>query len=717
MDAMQEAELAFLVEARELLAEMEESLLGLEELADEAQIAALFRSAHTIKGSSGLFGFDAVVAFTHVVESVLDRLRDGEISVSSELIALLLPCKDHISSLLDICANHAEPDADLQAQGDGLIRRLSVFLGKSELPAHHEQSLERIENAVGTEASWHLSLRFGVDCFRNGMDPLSFIRFLSTLGEITRLVTLNDALPEAASMDAESCYLGFEIDLQSTADKAAIENVFEFVREDSVIRILPAHAKATEFITLIQSLPEDDSRLGEILVKSGVLTRNELELGLSTQEQPSGTEQRQPLGRILVAQGGLPSVVMEAAVSKQKQARDGKAKEAKSIRVDADRLDELIDLVGELIIAGAGALVRAEQSKQSPLIESVHQVISYIEVLRDSALRLRMVPIGATFARFQRVVRDVATDLGKQIRLDVAGADTEVDKTVAELIADPLMHLVRNSLDHGLEKPDVRLAANKAAEGVLSLAARHESGNIVIEVSDDGAGLNRERILSKAIERGLVKAEAELSDQEVWSLIFEPGFSTADAVSNLSGRGVGMDVVKRNITQLRGSIEIESVAGRGAVFTLRLPLTLAIIDGFRVEVGTSHYVVPLKSILECVDLPMTDQARDYMELRGEVLPLIRLREFYGCSGAASPRPCVVVVATGSLKVGLVVDRLVGEFQTVIKPLGKLFENVSGLGGFTMLGTGDIALILDVGALTKAVSDKQIHANKRIPSLN
>lgn len=722
---MQAALMTFIVESQELLQTMEDDLISLEQQDDPAEtIAAIFRAAHTIKGSSGLFGLDHIVAFTHVVENVLDILREGRIQVSNELVATLLNCRDHIALLVQSLADgHVTEDVIQAHQGELLLEQLRPYLVQEQTsvstPAVTQANAQIEKEAMGAEqaGNWHLSLRFGRESLRNGMDPLAFIRYLSTLGRIVSITTLTDGLPEAVEMDPETCYLGFEIDLQTDAGKEAIEAVFEFVREDSLIRILPPDSCIDNYIDLIRSLPEGDRRLGEILVESGVLTRQELDSGLQLQQQQNHAEvASQPIGEILVEARSVPQPLVDAALEKQKQIKDTKVRENQSIRVDADKLDKLIDLVGELVISCAAANLRAGQIKDPALLEANAQIISLVEEVRDSALKLRMVPIGATFNRFQRVVRDVSAELGKDIVLVITGGDTEVDKSVIEQIGDPLMHLVRNSIDHGIESAQVREACGKPAKGKLTLNAYHESGSIVIEVSDDGGGLNRDKILAKAFEKGLIQSGANLSDKDVFALIFEPGFSTADQISNLSGRGVGMDVVKQNITALRGTIEINSVAGEGTTMIIHLPLTLAIIDGFLVAVGNSYFVIPQDRIVECVELPTASLYAGYMDLRGEVLQFIRLGEFFNIKHELARRQNVVVVNSGGNKIGLVVDRLLGEFQTVIKPLGKLFEHVQGIGGSTILGSGEVALIVDVQVLVQYYAQWEHAAQKAMPQL-
>ncbi len=544
------------------------------------------------------------------------------------------------------------------------------------------------------------------------MDPLSFIRYLGTLGEIEHIVTLPDAVPGLGALDPEGCCLGFEIAFVTSADKAAIENVFEFVIDDCALRIVPPGSRLAQYIELIRSLPEEQNRLGDILVGCGSVTARELETALQTQ---AGRDPAQKIGSILAEQGKVAPQLVEAALARQKQVKETKSQENQSVRVDADKLDRLINLVGELIIATAGANLVARRTHNVELMERNSTLSALVEEVRDSALQLRMVKIGGTFARFKRVVHDVARELGKDVELAVSGEDTELDKTVVEKIGDPLMHLVRNAMDHGIDPPDVRAARGKPAQGTVSLNAYHDSGSIVIQVSDDGGGLNREKILAKAVERGLVEAGRAMSDGEIYGLIFEPGFSTADQITNLSGRGVGMDVVKRNITALRGSVAIASEPGRGTTVTVRLPLTLAIINGFQVGVGNSVFVVPMDMVDECVEFS-AEVGHDYTDLRGQVLPFIRLRDLFEVSGKPSARQNIVVVKHAGQKFGLVVDGLMGEAQTVIKPLSKVFAQVRGISGSSILGSGDVALILDVPLLMQEAQETRTHAARQAESL-
>jgi two-component system, chemotaxis family, sensor kinase CheA len=700
----------FIVESRELLEAMNDGLLGIEHTQDRAEsVNAIFRAVHTIKGSAGLLSFDHIVAFTHVLESVLDHAREGHVEMSGDLVSLLLSCGDHISALVDgVEGGLRNSDEALALRGAPLLERLRTYIHAVPLPGKPPIIAQGLDSMAVDTDSWHISLRFGRDVFKNCLDPLSFIRYLGKLGTITGIVTLPDAIPAAGEMDPDSCYLGFEIAFNSESDKAAIENVFEFVRDDCAVQILPPRSRISRYIQLIDELPEEPAQLGEILVNCGTLTTKELDAGLGYQ---SNVASAQLIGAILVEQGAVPPAVLEAALAKQQQVNALKVQNARSIRVDADKLDRLINLVGELIIAGASVDLIARRTRNVELQECNSTLSELVEQVRDNALQLRMVKIGATFSRLKRVVHDVARELGKDIELQISGEDTELDKTVVEKISDPLMHLVRNAMDHGISASDVRTACGKPAQGTVALNAYHDSGNIVIQVSDDGRGLNRDKILAKAVERGLIEAGRSLSDAEVYDLIFEPGFSTAEQVTNLSGRGVGMDVVKRNITALRGSVGIASQPGQGTTVTVRLPLTLAIINGFQVGVGDTVFVVPLDVIEECVRFS-SENDEEYTNLRGQVLPLIRLRALFDVEGAVGPHQSIVVIKHAGKRTGLVVDALLGEFQTVIKPLSKIFSQVKCISGSSILGSGEVALILDAPALVQQAVTREM---ERSPS--
>jgi two-component system chemotaxis sensor kinase CheA len=621
----------FFAESAELLREMETDLLACTAAAPSPDdVNRIFRGAHTLKGSAGLFGFDYIVAFVHEIEACLDRVRLGKADLDSQLAGVLLECNDHVEKLLALASNgNTTPDGELLANGARLLKSLGA-------QAHDTAALKSPSApaaAPATGGTWLISLRFSPDVLIAGMDPLGFMRYLNTFGSITDLTIVDEALPPVADFDAQKCYLGFELAFETDAPREKIEGAFEFVRDDCTLKLTPPAPKA--------------------------------------------------------------AAAAAAAPGQQVQAQTAGANQ--TIRVDSLKLDSLITRIGELITAVAGANLVARRSGSRDFEECMANVTSLVEEIREGSLQLRMVKIGGTFSRFKRVVHDVSRELGKEIELQISGEDTELDKTVVERIADPLTHLVRNAIDHGIESADVRASRGKSAVGAIKLNAYHDSGTIVIEVSDDGGGLKRDRILAKAIERGLIDESAKPSDSDLFNLIFEPGFSTADAVTNLSGRGVGMDVVKRNITALRGVVNIKSVEGAGTTVTVRLPLTLAIINGFQVGVGNTTYVLPLDSIDECVEFSSA-AGHDFTSLRGEVLPFIHLSSLFDSKSPPAKRQSIVVVRHGGRRAGIVVDTLLGEFQTVIKPLAKMFTRVDCVSGSSILGTGDVALILDVPAV-------------------
>lgn len=688
---LEQAFQTFLEESRDLLADMERILLELESAPkDQELLSALFRCVHTIKGSGGMFGLPHVVGFTHVVENLLDRLRNGDILLSKPLTHTLLRCRDHISALVEMREDELEPQ--LLATDKELLNTLF------ELETGSKQS---VTAAATSRDAWHISVRFDPLILQHGMDPIGFIHYLTKIGTIRSLATVTEHLPSLAELDPEACYLGFEVGLEAAVSQPEIEAVFEFAAELCKLRILPPRSDLAAYLQLIRDLPEEPQRLGEILAASGALTGPELAECLAAQAATTDdAPARRPIGTLLVEQGAVAPELVNAALSKQQQTRDKKS--SQYLRVQAEKLDQLINLVGEMVIASAAVSLNAAKGGDTATRESAAAMSLLVEEIRDRSLQLRMVPVGETFNRFQRVVRDVAAELDKRIELVISGADTELDKTVVEKITDPLTHLVRNACDHGIESSERRLAKGKPATGTVRLNAYHESGAVIIEVSDDGDGLKRDRILQKAVERGLVQADVVLTDQEIWNLIFEPGFSTAEKVTNLSGRGVGMDVVKRNIQALRGSVEMQSQEGQGTSLRIRLPLTLAIIDGFLSNVGDVTYVVPLEMVEECVEYStgqhQQDSQRDILNLRGEVLPLIVLRDHFHVTTEKPRRQNILVVHYGGMKAGLVVDELLGEHQTVIKPLNELFSRVQGLSGSTILGSGKVALILDIPGL-------------------
>ncbi|MBF0317922.1 MAG: chemotaxis protein CheA, partial [Nitrospirae bacterium] len=559
----------FLVETNELLVEMENALLALEESNDNEEIVnTMFRSAHTIKGSAGLIGLDRVVYFTHKVESVLERIRQHELNISDGLIAVMLKCKDHMAELVQLsCNSDDELPGNIITEGDVLHDALTPYLAITPMPTPASAVTDAPTANCGIgdykgdatfgSSCWHISLRFGREVLSDGMDPLSFINYLKRYGEIIYLTTLYACLPDIEDMNPESCYLGFEISFCSDFTKQEIEDVFEFVRESCVIRIIPPHSTAPTYMSLIDEMSEDKWRLGEILVKSGAITQREIDEALKKQQfEPE--KEKPSIGDILVKEGVVHREVVEAAADKQTKLRKpSSSEEGKTIRVDAVKLDALINLVGELVISSGGIRQHAHTVKDSALSKSSMLMSRLVNDIREIAMKMRMVPIAATFNRFQRLVHDTSREIGKNIDLVIKGGDTELDRTMIEKLADPLTHIVRNSVDHGIESPQERLDAGKPAKGTITLDAYHDAGSIIIAISDDGRGLNAEKIWQKAVKVGIVDPDKRPPDKDLYKLIFEPGFSTAEAVTNLSGRGVGMDVVRRNIEVMRGFVQID----------------------------------------------------------------------------------------------------------------------------------------------------------------
>ena len=698
---------AFISEAQEQIESLEQLLLQLEDQPDDRELLdALFRCAHTVKGSAGIFGLDRVVAFTHHVETLLDELRGGHVQLTPALSTLLLQCNDEIRSLVGAAQGAQNDDADVTLAREALVARLKLASGASASPvlAAAGTTAAPTDAQMGLRQAWHVSVHFGTETFRNGMDPLAVLNYVGGLGSLPCLACDSTAVPPLESIDPEACHLGFEFQLDTAATRAEIEAAFSFVRDDCRLHILEPSAPAERYAALIADMP-DRPRLGDILVAVGAITRQQLQQALDKQLAGDGMPQ---LGEILQSATGLSPQVVDAALDKQLKQRDGRAAgpavdDNRYIRVHAERLDEVINLLGELVIASAGAALLARQTRQGSLIEANQQIGSLVEEIRNGTLQLRMVPIGETFSRFRRVVRDTAAELGKDVALAIVGGDTELDKSVVERIADPLMHLVRNALDHGLETPAERVAAGKPAQGTLTISASHESGSILINIHDDGRGIDRDRVLKRAWERGLVEQGVVPADADILKLIFEPGFSTAEKITNLSGRGVGMDVVRRNIEALRGSVALSSEPGRGSSIAIRMPLTLAIIDGFLVGVGVSKFIFPLDAVVEVIEnrgrvADADPRGRGFVELRGQVLPVVSLRALYALEGADPERSSVVVLKDAGRRYGVRVDQLLGQHQTVIKPLGRMFRSLRGMSGSSILGNGEVALIFDVASL-------------------
>jgi two-component system, chemotaxis family, sensor kinase CheA len=713
-DFIRQAMPAFISEAAEQIEALETLLLELEEQPDNRELLdSLFRCAHTVKGSAGIFGLNRVVEFTHHVETLLDKMRDGDISLTPSISTLLLQCNDQIKFLVDTAADEgADTQEQKDTRADLVMQLTSLTEPGAAQPGTADPSQASAPGSApvtGAALQWAISASFGPDTFRNGMDPLSIARFLGTLGRVVSVRCATEPVPPLVNLDPESCYLSLNMELETTASREEIEGAFSFVADDCELDVVAPETPGQKMARAIEEMPETP-RLGDMLVKVGAVSQDKLDQVLTTQQNSRAMPVvgKPKIGDLLEAQAGVAPEVVAAALGKQQKIRENAPSEERYIRVQADRLDAVINLLGELVIAGAGATLLAREAGETTLIEANLHMNGLIEEIRNGTLGLRMVPVGETFSRFRRVVRDTAGSLGKEVNFEIMGGEAELDKSMVEKIADPLMHLVRNSLDHGLEPPQERIAAGKPAAGKLVLSAQHETGAILIRIEDDGRGINRERVLQRAWNRGLVEQGVVPSDDAINMLIFEPGFSTAEAVTNLSGRGVGMDVVRRNIEALRGSLKLTSKPGRGLQVDIRLPLTLAIIDGFLVGVGKSKFVLPLDAVVEVIEsgshsAKVDSAGRHCLELRGAVLPVVRMRTLYSLESSHTDRMSVVVVQSTRGQFGIEVETLMGQQQTVIKPLGRLFKTLRGISGSSILGSGEVALILDVNSLGELVT--------------
>ena len=632
----------FRIEARDLLEQIEQDLLNLADRPDDREtIDAIFRSLHTLKGSGAMFGFDALAAFTHHCESAFDQVRKGDVAATSELISAVLAARDHMRAL-------AEGQSGLDGAGEALLSDLHRAVQSAGAPAAETPPVA---------VEWRIRFSLPADAFRNGTRPLPLLDELRAMGDCdVRAVT--DAIPTLDRLTPEDCHLGWDVRLVTNQPRSAIEDVFIFVIDDMTLSIESVEAVSEQ-------------------------------LDSSVAAPPSDTNDAQP---------GQPPAATTAG-----EARPDRS--AETVRVPADRLDELMDRVGELVIAQSRLKQVAAASGELQLRSVAEEIEQLAAELRDIMMVVRMVPIAQLFGRFRRLVHDLARDTGKAIDLVTEGEATELDKTIIERLADPLVHLIRNAGDHGLETPEERRAAGKPETGRISLSAHQTGAEIVITIADDGRGVNLERVRAKAEEAGLIAAGAVLSERELMDLIFEPGFSTAGQVTNLSGRGVGMDVVKRTIEALRGSIDMTSSLGAGSKVQLRIPLTLAIIDGLLVRVGNGRYVIPLSAVEECVELTpeqdLRSTGRSFLTLREELVPFIRLRELFGATHPQDPYQKVVVVSTSEGRVGLSVDQIIGDHQTVIKSLSSFHAQIETFAGATIMGDGGVALILDVSNLVAA----------------
>ena len=694
----------FKEEAYELLAELESSLLELEERpADMELIGRVFRAMHTIKGSGAMFGFDDIAAFTHQVETAFDQVRSGKLQVTKKMINLTLAARDQIKAMLDGAGVEGAVDAEVTSR---LITGFKELLQEEQPPppAPTPSSPPAQPPQEGGEAiTYRIRFKPKHTIFSSGTNPLSLLKELRGLG-ICHIVAQMCDVPELGDLDPEDCYLFWDVILTTEQGINAIKDVFIFVEDDCELKI-----------DLIGDGGGDETikKLGEILVERGDLAPGDIEVILSTQKRlgellvEQGLVTPAQIQSALVEQQHIKEVRQERKLKEEQQARDAGA----SIRVPAEKLDVLVNLVGELVTIQARMTQTAFGREDAELINIAEEVERLTGELRDNALNIRMLPIGTTFNKFKRLVRDLSAELGKEIEMTTAGAETELDKTVIERLNDPMVHLIRNCIDHGIERPEERAAAGKPRQGTVLLSAVHSGDSVLLKIEDDGAGLNREAILAKAVEKGMAAAGAELSDNEVYNLIFAPGFSTAKSVTSVSGRGVGMDVVKRAIDGLRGSIGVSSRPGQGTVITVKIPLTMAIIESLLVKIGEDRFLIPLSLVDECIELTRADVAathgRDMATVRGHLIPYIPLRRKFGIAGPVPEIEQVVITQVNGNRVGFVVDHVIGEHQTVIKSLGRAYKNVEGMSGATILGDGSVALILDIPQLVKAVENQLI----------
>jgi len=692
----------FMQESAEHVEAMEAGLLALRTAPDDAEtLNAIFRSAHSIKGGAGSFGLTNLVRFTHALENLLDRLRSLEIPVTAEVISLLLQSVDMLRAMLDAGADGGMPDVARQLAEQ--IETLSAAQPASEeMPIGQraktspEEALD--DRVVARELNFYrVEFRPHREMFSSGTNPIMLLRNLAALGTVSVCQLHAEELPPLEELDPAECYLSWTIELASSCAEEELHQVFEFVEHLAGVTVQRVGQPLQAEKGLALHRPSVQQRTLDVV--PAAVPENTEKADRRKEEERRKLEQRRAAKK--------PSAAAESS----------------SIRVATDKVDRLIDLVGELVIAQVMTAQMVEDFEPSclpKLREAVAAMERSTRELHERVMAVRMMPVGTLFQRYVRVVYDIAQSTGKQIRLDTDGEETEIDKSMLELLGDPLTHLIRNAADHGIEATEVRLAANKPAEGLIQMRAFHRSGRIVIEISDDGAGIDTTRVRAKAVERGLIAEEADLSDDQIRMLIFAPGFSTREAVSDLSGRGVGMDVVRRNVQQLSGSVGLTSELGSGSTVSIELPLTLAILEGLLVRVADRTLVLPLLTVVEAVPskgkIVRVAEQGEVIVIREESIPVLRLCRFLGvqldaldsetlenaepCAEPAEDQRLVVVVEAGRKKIGLVVDELLGQQQVVVKSLEKNLHKVAGLMGATILGDGRVAPIIDVTALAE-----------------
>lgn len=696
----------FFEESFEGLDVMEQELLNLEEDTDLENVNTIFRAAHSIKGGSATFNFSDVAEFTHVMETLLDEMRDGKRAITREIIDLLLRSVDCLRGML----NRLQDDEPVSEDYVALVAAFNRLLQggsaedapeASEKPSENTQantsSVPVTENSVSSvEAGWNISFAPENYILQTGNEPLRMFKEIAGFGGVKVIADLSK-IPSFDDLDPESCHLSWQLSVETQEEEQAIKEVFEWVEDDCKLEIKALENKSNQSeeaeSTRVEVEPEETSNPQIESQQKEPLTE-----ATETSIKPENTDRK-----------------LVPIKKNQKQSAAKKATTGASIRVGIDKVDTLIDLVGELVITQSmlGELgENFEMSKVEHLVSGLRELEANTRELQESVMRIRMLPIGFVFNRLPRMVRDLSAQLGKQIDLNIMGEDTELDKTVMEQIGDPLTHLVRNALDHGVESVEDRVAAGKTETGTVTLNAFHQGGNIIIEIKDDGAGINPEIIYAKAVEKGMIEEGVDIPHEQIIGMIMEPGFSTAAVVSDVSGRGVGMDVVKRNINNLGGSVDIASKLGEGTTFTIRLPLTLAILDGQLVRAGTETYVIPLASIVESIPLAgvqLTKIAGDMpvYENDGEYIPIVDLRDEFdiGQQKQSTNEGLIAIVEGENRRFAIKIDELLGQQQVVIKSLESHYKSLQGVSGATILGDGRVSLILDIVGLSKRSSER------------
>ncbi len=705
-EMVKELRTTFREEAYELLAELENALLELEKAPDDKEeVGRAFRAMHTIKGSGGACEFQDIVKFTHELETIFDRIRSGKANATAEIISLALSARDQIKAMLDRYYHGGSVDEARSAKILESLRRLVPLAGKEGKKDFPQE--KKAAPAAGTSRALTYRIRFRPhpDVFAQGTDPVCLLKELSGLGPC-KIVAQTEAIPYLEDMDPQACYTYWDVILSTDRGMNAIQDVFIFVKDSSelTVDVIDDEGHYEHEVAY--------KKLGEILLERNDLTTEDLQEVLKSKKR---------VGEMLVEKGLVEQSKVESALMEQQHVRELREQRQgvdamSSIRVATEKLDSLVNLVGELVTVQARLTQTAGMIGNAQLISIAEEVERLTGSLRDNTMNIRMLPIGTTFSKFRRLVRDLSAELGKEIELTTEGAETELDKTVIERLSDPLVHIIRNCIDHGIELPAARMAAGKPACGTIHLSAIHSGAHVLIRIADDGAGLDIAAIRAKAVEKGLIAADVELTEQELRELIFAPGFSTAKTVTGVSGRGVGMDVVKRAIDALRGTIDIDSRSGAGTTITLKLPLTLAIIDGFLTKIATEHFIFPLSSVEECIELNHKDASksggRHLVNIRGHIVPYIRLREQFLMGGEAPAIEQVVIVREEGRRIGFAVDTVVGEHQTVIKSLGRFYKDAEGISGATVLGDGTVALILDLTKLVRAAEQDEMLAFSR-----